>query len=431
MVFSRRLQGVASRARKGCEARLVALRADLTTTGDASPTQDARKNHLDTLSEGVVRPTAPRRHGPTIALTALLGGCTIIHDFNRFQVADGAAAETPGGGADVASEGPSDTTTDFDTPGDEDRTPPQELVPDTARPDRGPPDAPPMDSAVLDSAVLDSAALDSVRDGPAMDAPPDRPADVPAELPMDLAPEARDGSSDTACAAPRVVCAGAGCVDPRMDRAHCGACGRRCADAPHATGVCLGGACQVECERGWGNCDDSPLNGCEADLRTDDANCGACRSVCMYTPSSFRCVEGACTLGCPSGLLDCDSDRFCETTLANDHFNCGRCGVVCGPSTLCRSGGCVPGTLSVNQSCDPGRGPTCGMGLQCAVPHMGGGARCCISPGEFCRPEGACCGRCASTGRCCVPRDSGGCSSDADCCDTGDRCGSSHVCIRG
>ncbi|MDB4930248.1 MAG: hypothetical protein JWM10_2732, partial [Myxococcaceae bacterium] len=56
--------------------------------------------------------------------------------------------------------------------------------------------------------------------------------------------------------------------------------------------ACAGGACPgASCVPGFGNCDGVATNGCEASLRDDPANCGACGHACAAGAS---CLGAAC-----------------------------------------------------------------------------------------------------------------------------------------
>ncbi len=91
-------------------------------------------------------------------------------------------------------------------------------------------------------------------------------------------------------------CCGAACVDTRTDPSNCGACGRACAQAPNSESACVAGACQAPtCAMGFADCNRTPRDGCEANLGTDTANCGACGAVC---PAGQACQAGRC--GMPS-----------------------------------------------------------------------------------------------------------------------------------
>ena len=74
---------------------------------------------------------------------------------------------------------------------------------------------------------------------------------------------------------------------------NCGACGNAClAKGNVATATCSASACVVtSCNANFGNCDGSATNGCETDLRTSAANCGACGHACS---GGQLCVNSAC-----------------------------------------------------------------------------------------------------------------------------------------
>ncbi|MDB4930084.1 MAG: Tryptophan synthase alpha chain [Myxococcaceae bacterium] len=93
------------------------------------------------------------------------------------------------------------------------------------------------------------------------------------------------------CSGGRTFCGGA-CVDTGFDPANCGACGTTCpTPAPHTVGTCNARVCGTTCAAGWGDCDSSRTNGCEANL-TSRANCGGCGRGC---PEPFTCNGVSCT----------------------------------------------------------------------------------------------------------------------------------------
>ena len=162
-----------------------------------------------------------------------------------------------------------------------------------------------------------------------------------------------DGSAalfDTPCDAPLAQCqhpwgnAVAGCTDPRVDAANCGACGTAC-----ESGVCAGGTCvtpdadvvcdgtTVACTNAWGQ----GLPACTSPSR-DKWNCGACGNVCG---EDLVCDHGECS--CEPGTGECGAGA-CQDLLA-DEANCGECGNVCGGDTPnCDKGVCVGSCLSVS-----------------------------------------------------------------------------------
>ena len=143
--------------------------------------------------------------------------------------------------------------------------------------------------------------------------------------------------------------------DLASDPANCGACGTSCARA-HATASCAAGACTVgACDTGFDDCNASADDGCETELATSAAHCGACDAACTIPNAGSSCVDSACTIdACAPGFADCDADASngCEaaTTTLTD---CGACGVACavpGGTPTCDTGSCAV------MSCDAGLG---------------------------------------------------------------------------
>ncbi len=102
---------------------------------------------------------------------------------------------------------------------------------------------------------------------------------------VDLGGPLRCAPSAAACATPD----GPRCVSTADDPAHCGRCGAACREGPNARARCVSGSCALGCDPGWGDCDGSPADGCEAELERDRFHCGAC---------GVRCAEGT---GCAGG----------------------------------------------------------------------------------------------------------------------------------
>jgi len=80
------------------------------------------------------------------------------------------------------------------------------------------------------------------------------------------------------------------CVDTQTDLMHCGMCGRACSGV-NGTPSCVGGACGIACNTGFGNCNMDASDGCEVNLNTSDLHCGACGNAC---PMGAACVNGLC-----------------------------------------------------------------------------------------------------------------------------------------
>ena len=94
------------------------------------------------------------------------------------------------------------------------------------------------------------------------------------------------------CAVGTKSCAGA-CVDTTAPATGCGAASCTPCDLAHASAACdVAGACSVgHCASGWGDCDGKGSNGCEVDLTTSTAHCGACGVACGTTEA---CTGGQC-----------------------------------------------------------------------------------------------------------------------------------------
>jgi hypothetical protein len=108
--------------------------------------------------------------------------------------------------------------------------------------------------------------------------------------------------------------------------------------APHTTPTCVACVCVVgPCQYPFADCDHNPANGCEVNISSDPANCGACGAHCT---TGLAC-QGAMCLPCtmnPQGAHDA-CEGVCTDT-QGDPSNCGACGTVC-----------------------PGTAPTCVMGI--------------------------------------------------------------------
>ena len=147
-----------------------------------------------------------------------------------------------------------------------------------------------------------------------------------------------------------------GCeTDTGGDLLNCGGCGKVCA-TPQATPVCAGGVCRISsCSAGWADCNNDPRDGCEVNIAGDPNHCGSCPKVCASANGTASCVGGACRIACNPGFGDCDGDpgNGCEVSLQISIPNCGLCGRPC---TVANGvPGCVSGACTV-QACNPGFG---------------------------------------------------------------------------
>jgi len=172
-----------------------------------------------------------------------------------------------------------------------------------------------------------------------------------------------------------------GCETPSNTLANCGGCNLPCAPANASGATCASGSCSYStCNGGFGNCDGSAANGCEAPLNTVQ-NCGGCGVPCApANVTSASCASGSCGYtACVGGFGNCDGSAAngCETPL-NTLTSCGGCGVPCtaptGGSASCATGSCARSC----PECSNLIGSTCVADSCCGDPCCGD--YCCLHP---------------------------------------------------
>ncbi|MBL8604225.1 MAG: discoidin domain-containing protein [Myxococcales bacterium] len=178
-----------------------------------------------------------------------------------------------------------------------------------------------------------------------------------------------------------------GCeTDTRASVAHCGGCGAACQNRPNAPAVCAGGSCALVCAGGFQDCDSNPNNGCEVDLRSDAAHCGACGRSCAVQGGQGRCTAGSCSIAmCTGQMADCDQNvsNGCEVDTQSNLSHCGGCGVVCpsrsNATSTCMGGRCGYTCLANRADCDSDANNGCETDTQSSAAHCGGCGRACAS----------------------------------------------------
>lgn len=83
-----------------------------------------------------------------------------------------------------------------------------------------------------------------------------------------------------------------------------------CPNRDHATGVCTDGKCGLECEPDFGDCNESPGDGCEATLTVSARHCGTCGKACAALDV---CEEASCKpyVGTKATAIAAGRDHTC------------------------------------------------------------------------------------------------------------------------
>ena len=151
------------------------------------------------------------------------------------------------------------------------------------------------------------------------------------------------GTCGVACGEGSTKC-GEKCTNTAFDPKNCSGCGLGCFTGAFAVGFCAEGTCGFQCTAGHGDCNGSPVDGCETTLDTV-AHCGACSTSCNLANATAACASSSCAiLTCLAGFGNCDkkSDTGCEVSTTTSDQHCGACGNACGATDHCVAGVCKP-----------------------------------------------------------------------------------------
>ncbi|MFO0560623.1 MAG: MXAN_6577-like cysteine-rich protein [Polyangiales bacterium] len=179
-------------------------------------------------------------------------------------------------------------------------------------------------------------------------------------------PSVADAGADGGDASADGAVGRAYCADTNNDPNNCGACATVCPSGPNQIAVCAAGACRTVCATNFTDCDGNAANGCEANTSNDVNNCGRCGTVCPLPANFFApaCTMGTCgaSTTCQPGRGDCDmmAANGCETRTSNNDANCGACGTVCPMGQSCSAGMCRTPTEGELRLVAPGANPLFG-----------------------------------------------------------------------
>ena len=132
-----------------------------------------------------------------------------------------------------------------------------------------------------------------------------------------------------------------------------------CADVPtypNGTTSCdpATGTLSIICSTGYANADNNITNGCETNLMTSPANCGAVGNAVNIPNATGACVNGQPTLvSCFSGFANVDGNlsNGCEVNLMTSTAHCGAVGNAVNIPNA--TGACAAG-VAVLVACNPG-----------------------------------------------------------------------------
>jgi len=129
------------------------------------------------------------------------------------------------------------------------------------------------------------------------------------------------------------------------DVGNCGTCGKVC-NTTNGGAQCVNGNCQIQCSAGFGNCDNNVDNGCETNTTNNPLHCNGCGKKCNSTNGTATCGNSQCGINCNSGFGNCDNNvaNGCETNTTTNANHCGGCGNKCptpsGGTAFCSTSTC-------------------------------------------------------------------------------------------
>jgi hypothetical protein len=155
-----------------------------------------------------------------------------------------------------------------------------------------------------------------------------------------------DALSSGVCPAGQKACDNE-CVAESDPNFGCAAIGCAPCTLLNAVSICTpSGACALgACVGNFRNCSNNPTTGCETDIDHDPTHCGDCSAApCTTKNGTPGCSAGHCTTGaCDTDWGDCNQNPTdgCEANLLTDPKNCGQCKSPCASTQTCQAGKCM------------------------------------------------------------------------------------------
>jgi hypothetical protein len=154
----------------------------------------------------------------------------------------------------------------------------------------------------------------------------------------DCTPSASSFTCATGCSGGAPTLCGKQCVSLATALDDCGACGNACPAVANGQATCIGGDCGFTCQTDFHRCGSA----CASDL--SPSSCGASCAPCATGANAIATCNGvACGMACKSGFANCNgvASDGCEANLLTDSADCGACGTSC-DGRACTNGVCAP-----------------------------------------------------------------------------------------
>jgi hypothetical protein len=177
------------------------------------------------------------------------------------------------------------------------------------------------------------------------------------------------------------------CQTPSATACEAGGAACRACSLKNATASCINGSCSVaSCATNWGDCNNTASDGCETNLKTSTAHCGACDDPCTkpQNASSVSCSNGSCVPTCSNGYKgsNCDPiDCGPPPDLKNGGYTVNGTTYNNTAKAYCENGYTLSGTTTLTCQASgswsaPSTSPSCKVNAKCGDGTKNGTEEC-------------------------------------------------------